>query len=261
MNRLKQRIDAGEQVSAAWLELANPDIAEVMVGHGWGTLVIDGEHGVGDLEDWVAVARAAEAAGADVVLRVPDGSDTMLKRVLDRGFRSLIVPMVNTPEQARAIVDSCRYPGLGKRGYAAPIVRASGWGARPGYALDEAAAELLLMLQCEHIDAVENLAQIAAIPGVDVIFIGPNDLAGSIDHIERLLESAPQDLLRRIEAGAAAAGKPLATITGAGRDWSDLRALGYRFIVGPSDVSLLITAARAAAAERDGTPLESVQSY
>ena len=72
MNRLKQRIAAGEQVAAAWLELGNPDIAEIMVRHGWTTLVIDGEHGVGDLDDWVAVARAVEAAGGEVVLRVPD---------------------------------------------------------------------------------------------------------------------------------------------------------------------------------------------
>lgn len=251
MNKLKQRLAAGEQVAAAWVELGNPDIAEIMVRHGWDTLVIDGEHGVGDLDDWVAVARAAEAAGGDVVLRVPDGSETMLKRVLDRGFRSLIVPMVNTPEQAQAIVAACRYPGAGRRGYAAPIVRASHWGSRTNYALAEANDEILLMLQCEHVEAVENLPRIAAIDGVDLIFIGPNDLAGSIDHLERMSEPAPQDLLRRIEAGAAAAGKPLATILGAGRSWRELRDLGYRFMVGPNDISLLISAARAAAAERD----------
>ncbi|SMO90316.1 HpcH/HpaI aldolase family protein [Paracoccus laeviglucosivorans] len=261
MNRLKQRITAGEQVAAAWVGLGNPDIAEIMARHGWNTLVIDGEHGVGDLDDWVAVARAAEAAGADVVLRVPDGSETLLKRVLDRGFRSLIVPMVNTPEHARAIVGACRYPALGRRGYAAPVVRASGWGARPGYARNEAADELLLILQCEHIEAVENLPEIAALPGVDMLFIGPNDLAGSIDHLERMMEPAPQELLRRIEAGAAAAGKPLATITGAGRDWDKLRALGYRFIVGPSDISLLIAGARGAAAERDQTVAQVVRAY
>lgn len=261
MNKLKQRISAGEQVAAAWVELGNADIAEIMVRHGWDTLVIDGEHGVGDVEDWVAVARAAEAAGGDVVLRVPDGSDTMLKRVLDRGFRSLIVPMVNTAEQARQIVDSCRYPGLGRRGYAAPILRASDWGARPDYARQEAAGELLLILQCEHIEAVENLAEIAAVDGVDMIFIGPNDLAGSIDHLERMLDPAPQELLRRIEAGAGAAGKPLATIIGAGRDWSALRNLGYQLMVGPNDISLLITGARGAAAERDQAVAEAVRSY
>ncbi len=261
MNRLKKRLAAGEQVGAAWIELGNPDVAEIMVRHGWDTLVIDGEHGVGDLNDWVAVARAAEAAGADVVLRVPDGADTTLKRALDRGFRSLIVPMVNTAAQAQDIVASCRYPGLGRRGYAAPILRASDWGARSGYARQEAADELLLMLQCEHIDAVENLPQIAAVPGVDLIFVGPNDLAGSIDHLERMEEAAPQELLKRIEASAATAGMPLATILGAGRGWSDLRALGYRFMIGPNDISLLIAGARSSAAERDDAAKVDVRVY
>lgn len=261
MNRLKTRIAAGEFVSAAWAELGNPDIAEIMVHHGWDTIVIDGEHGTGDLEDWVAVARAVQAVGGEVVLRVPDGSDTMLKRVLDRGFRSLIVPMVNTTEQARSIVSACRYPGAGRRGYAAPIIRASNWGARPCYAREEANDGVLLMLQCEHVESVDNLAGIAAIPGVDMVFIGPNDLAGSIDHLERMQEDEPQKLLARIEAIANAAGKPLGTILGAGRDWVRLKALGYRFVIGTNEVSLLIAGARAAAAERDAADTAPARAY
>ncbi|MDT1064173.1 aldolase/citrate lyase family protein [Paracoccus sp. CPCC 101403] len=257
MNPLKKRILAGEQIAAAWVQLGSPDIAEIMVHHGWKVLVIDGEHGRGGIEEWVAIARAVEAAGGEVVLRVPDGSDTILKQVLDRGFRSLIVPFVNTAAQARSIAAAARYPGLGNRGYCAPIIRASGWGTREGYARQEASDELLLILQCEHIEAVENLAEIASVQGVDMVFIGPNDLAGSIDHLERLLEPAPQMLIKRIEAIVAEAGKPLATIIGAGRNWSDLWALGYRFVVGPNDVSLVIEGARRTASERDRLPLPS----
>ncbi|MEI4488485.1 aldolase/citrate lyase family protein [Frigidibacter sp. MR17.14] len=255
MNPVKQRLQAGERIGAAWAQLASPDLAEIMVHHGWRTIVIDGEHGRGDVDDWVAVARAVEAAGGEVVLRVPDGSDTVLKRVLDRGFRSIIVPMVNTVAQAEAIVASCRYPGLGRRGYCAPIVRASDWGARTGYAREEAAEELLLILQCEHVEAVENLSGICAVPGVDMIFIGPNDLAGSIDHIERMEEPGPQALLKRIETTAGEAGMMLGTIVGAGRGWADLWALDYRFVVGSNDVAQQAAGARAAAAARDeGAP-------
>jgi 2-keto-3-deoxy-L-rhamnonate aldolase RhmA len=135
MNSLKSRMLNGEFVSAAWAELGSPDIAEIMVHHGWKTILIDGEHGIGDLETWVAISRAVKAAGGESILRVPDGSDTTLKRVLDRGFHSLVVPMVNSADQARAIAQACRYPGLGTRGYAAPIVRASDFGARPDYAV------------------------------------------------------------------------------------------------------------------------------
>jgi len=257
MNPLKQRILAGEQIAAAWVQLGSPDIAEILVHHGWKVLVIDGEHGRGGIEDWVAIARAVEAAGGEVVLRVPDGSDTILKQVLDRGFRSLIVPFVNTASQARSIAAAARYPGLGHRGYCAPIIRASGWGSRAAYARQEASEELLLILQCEHAEAVENLAEIISVPGVDMVFIGPNDLAGSIDHLERTLDPAPQALIKRIEETAAELGKPLATIIGAGRSWSDLWALGYRFVVGPNDVSLIIDGARRTAAERDLLPSHS----
>jgi 2-keto-3-deoxy-L-rhamnonate aldolase RhmA len=250
VNAIKKRILAGETVTAAWSEMGSPDNAEAMAMNGWPVIVIDGEHGIGGIEEAVHVARAVEAAGGEVVMRVPDGSETTLKRVLDRGIRSLIVPQVNTPEYARAIAEFCTYPSRGRRGYAAPILRASRYGARADYAAN-AHDELLLMVQIEHHEAVDNLAAIAAVPGIDVLFVGPNDLAASIGKMERMLEPEPQGLLKRIEDGAAAAGKPLGTIVGAGRDFADLARLGYRFIIGPNDVSLIVNGARQAAAERD----------
>ncbi|UPA27636.1 HpcH/HpaI aldolase family protein [Shinella oryzae] len=250
MNPIKQRILAGETVTAAWSEMGSPDNAEAMVMNGWPVIVIDGEHGIGGIEEAVHVARAVEAAGGEVVMRVPDGSETTLKRVLDRGIRSLIVPQVNTADYARSIAEFCTYPARGRRGYAAPIVRASRYGARPDYA-SNAHDELLLMVQIEHHQAVENLAAIAAVPGIDMLFVGPNDLAASIGKMERMLEPEPQALLKTIEDGAAKAGKPLGTIVGAGRDFADLARLGYRFIIGTNDVSLIVNGARQAAAERD----------
>lgn len=251
MMPLKQRLAAGEFVTAAWADMGSPDCAEVLVRHGWKVIVIDGEHGIGDIEHWVAIARAVEAAGGEVVLRVPEATEALLKRVLDRGFRSIMVPLVNTAEQARAIADFCRYPPTGRRGYAAPVVRGSGFGTRPDYARSSAQEDLLLMVQCEHHEAVENLAAIGAVPGIDMVFVGPNDLAGSIGMLERMEEPEPQALLKRIQATAAENNIALGTITGAGRNWADLRALGYRLAVGPNDAALLIAGARAAAAERD----------
>ncbi|MCQ0988570.1 HpcH/HpaI aldolase family protein [Jiella marina] len=251
MNTLKQRLKAGEFVAAAWAELGSPDVAEILVRHGWPVIVIDGEHGIGELETWVAMARAIEAAGGEVVLRVPEGSETVLKRVLDRGFRSIIVPMVHTPEQARAVADFCRYPPRGQRGYAAPIVRASQFGVQADYARDRAHEDTLLMVQCEHHIAVDNLREIAAVEGIDAIFLGPNDLSASIGHLERMEEPEPQALFARVESEAAASGTLLATIQGAGRNWQELRSLGYRFVVGPNDISLLIASARQAVTDRD----------
>lgn len=252
MNALKARIANGGMITAAWAELGNPDVAEIMVRHGWDTIVIDGEHGIGDVERWVAVARAVESAGGEVVLRLPDGADTTIKRAIDRGFQSFIVPMVNTAEQARNIVASFLYPPRGRRGYAAPILRASDWGVRTGYARDEAHDDVLIMLQCEHVDAVANLPEIVAVDGIGAIFIGPNDLAASAGHLEDMGHTEVQALLGDIERVTKAAQIPLATICGAGRNWGDLEKLGYRFVIGPNDVSMLIESARRAIADRDG---------
>ncbi|MFC3529833.1 HpcH/HpaI aldolase/citrate lyase family protein [Paracoccus mangrovi] len=252
MNPLKQRLRAGETLKAAWVGLASPDVAEIMVRHGWDIIVIDGEHGIGTLEDWVATARAAEAAGGQVILRVPDGSDSLLKRVLDRGFRSIIVPMVNSADEAAAIVGACRYPGQGRRGYAAPVVRGSRYGVTPGYGTGAATDELLLILQCEHIAAVDQVQAMVGVDGVDMLFIGPNDLAGSMGLLEQLTAPPVQEAIARVETAAKAGGRWLGTITGPGRDWADLDRLGYRLVVGPSDIALMIAGARAAARTRDG---------
>lgn len=251
-NRLKSRMQAGGMIPACWIELLSPDVAEILVRHGWDVMVIDGEHGRGELEDWVACARAIEAAGGEVVLRLPDGSDTLIKRALDRGFRSFIVPMVNTRAQAEHIVSAFRYPPRGHRGYAAPIVRGSDWGTRPDYARDQAHDELVLMLQCEHVEAVRNLEEIVTVPGIDAIFIGPNDLAASAGHLERMDHPEVQALLARIEEVAARHAMPLATVRGAGRDWADLERLGYRLVAGINEVSLLVEGARRARDELPG---------
>lgn len=255
MNALKSRLLSGEFVASAWAELGHPDIAEILVRHGWPVVLIDGEHGLGDLETWVAVARAVEAAGGEVILRVPDGSDTTLKKVMDRGFRSLVVPMVNTVDQATRIAASVHYPVRGKggigRGYAAPIVRGSGYGTRPDYAVSTANEDVLLFVQCETRQSIDALSEICAVDGVDGIFLGPNDLAATLGHIEDMEHATPQAAFAEVEAKVKAAGGLLATVRGGGRDWADLKARGFNMVAGVNDVSFLVDAARAAATERD----------
>lgn len=247
---LKKRLRAGETICAMWVEFGSPEVAEAAVHAGWDVIVIDCEHGAAGLEAGLGLIRAVEAAGGTAVVRVPDGSEATLKRALDRGARALMVPMVNDAATAQRIADFCRYPPLGRRGYAAPIVRASDYGARKDYAAT-AHEELVLMLQIEHVDAVADFEAIVAVDGVDVAFVGPNDLAGSMNLLERLTAPAMQESLAEIERKAKAAGAVLGTITGEGRDYAALRRLGYRVIVGPNDISLLVAGARAEAAARD----------
>lgn len=248
-NQLKRRLTAGETVAAAWLELDSPELAEIMVRSGWDTLVIDCEHGAAGLEAGLDLIRAVEAAGGEAMVRVPDGREATLKRALDRGARSLLVPMVNSAAMAREIAGFCRYPPMGRRGYAAPIVRASGYGAWRDYAAD-ANDDVFIAAQIEHVDAVPDLAEIAAIPGIDMGFVGPNDLAGSMNLLEQLDAPALRQAITDIETTAARHGLTLGTVEGA-RDFAALAADGYRLIIGPNDVALLSGAARGAAERRD----------
>ncbi|WP_422073420.1 HpcH/HpaI aldolase family protein [Tranquillimonas rosea] len=249
-NGLRRRVMAGETVTAAWLELGSPEVAEIMVRSGWDVLVIDCEHGAVGLEDGLNLIRAVEAAGGEAMIRVPDAREATLKRALDRGARSLLVPMVNSAEMAREVAGFCRYAPMGRRGYAAPIVRASGYGAWTDYAA-QANEEVFVAVQIEHVDVIPDIAEIAAIPGIDMGFIGPNDLAGSMDRLERLDDPAVVEAITGIEATAAAHGLTLGTIEGQ-RDYGALAKAGYRLVIGPNDVMLLSGAARAAAERRSG---------
>lgn len=127
---------------------------------------------------------------------------------------------------------------------------------------DQAHDELVLMLQCEHVEAVRNLEEIVTVPGIDAIFIGPNDLAASAGHLERMDHPEVQALLARIEEVAARHAMPLATVRGAGRDWADLERLGYRLVAGINEVSLLVEGARRARDELPGqSPKAAPRGY
>jgi 4-hydroxy-2-oxoheptanedioate aldolase len=225
-NRLKARLGAGETIGAMWLEFGSAEVAEAAVLSGWDVVVIDCEHGAAGLEDGLGLLRAVEAAGGEAILRTPNAEEATLKRALDRGARSLMVPMVNSPAIAAQVAGFCRYPPLGRRGYAASIVRASGWGARPDYGA-HAADELLLLAQIEHADAVRDFDAIMATQGVDMGFVGPFDLSGSLGVMAQLDAPEMKAALGAVERKAAASGALIGTIATEGRDWARLKALGY----------------------------------
>lgn len=133
INTIKTRLASGEFIKAAWAHFGSADVCEAMVRAGWDTILIDGEHGPGGIEDWVQMLRAVELAGGEVVLRVPDTSASTLQKALDRGFRTLVVPHVDDFATAQAVVEACLFPPRGHRSFASPLVRASQFGARGDY--------------------------------------------------------------------------------------------------------------------------------
>ena len=252
-NLLKRRLLAGERVAAMWIQLESPTLAEAAVHAGWRTLVIDTEHGWIGHETLVHMLRACEAAGGHAIVRVPDAEPTTIKRALDLGVQSLMVPMVASAASAATLVRAARYPPYGERGYAAPVVRASRYGAYPGYA-GWAHEELLLIAQIEHVGAVAEAAAIAAVDGVDMVFIGPNDLAGSLDRLERLGEPEVARAIAEVEAAAKAAGRLLGTVPHDGRDAAGCFAAGHRLCACASDIGSFLDGAARALRALDGAP-------
>ena len=264
-NTLKARIEAGDSVYGAWVGSGAPAVAEVLGHIGFDFLCLDQEHGAGELADAVDMLRAVESSGTPCIVRAPWNDPIWLKRILDAGAESLMIPQIETADAARAAVAACRYPPQGTRGYAAGVVRASTFGLEPGY-IDKASQNLLLVLQIESEAAVEHAAEICAVEGADVVFIGVNDLAGSIGRLEQLDHPDVRRLVQRAEDIILATGKPMGTVPSAGASSAELFARGYRLVVGPHDVAVLREGALAALREyrefRAGsTAKSSVRGY
>ena len=219
---------------------------------GWPVILIDNEHGYTDLETTIHLIRAVESAGGHVILRVFHGMTIIyLKKILDIGVQSLMIPMINDRKAAEEAVAACRYPPQGIRGYAAPMVRASGYGADSNYGRN-ANRELLLIAQVEHLNACDNIAEIAGVDGIDMLFIGPYDLAGSMGSFENIENRKVMAMIDTIEKRICDSGKMLGGFPLPGRTNNELEQRGYRMIAGQCDILLF----RNAAAGGDKKPVK-----
>jgi 4-hydroxy-2-oxoheptanedioate aldolase len=245
-NLLKRRIAAGEALFGAWVETGSATVTEILSWQGFDFLLLDLEHGQGDIADAIAMLRAAAPSGTPCIVRVPSADAVFLKRILDAGADSIMIPGIESAAEAAAVVQACRYPPQGRRGYAAPVVRASGYGATADY-VRQANDNLLLIAQIESASAVAQAGAIAAVEGIDVPFIGVNDLAGSIGLLEQLDRAEVRGLVTDAEAAIRRTGKPMGTVPSAGATWQDLFGAGYRLVPVALDVSLLRDGARAMA--------------
>jgi 4-hydroxy-2-oxoheptanedioate aldolase len=185
INHFKQVLAQQQPQIGLWMGLGSTVTTDICAGAGFDWLVIDGEHGPNDLTTLLAQLQVVAAyPNTQAVVRVPHDNAALLKQVLDIGATTVLVPMVDTAEQAAAIVKSCRYPqddGQGGiRGMAGS--RASRWGRYPNYA-QEANAQVCVLVQVETREALKNLDAIAATDGVDGVFIGPADLSASLGHV------------------------------------------------------------------------------
>ena len=202
VNTFKQALQNKQPQIGLWMGLASAYTAEICALAGFDWLVIDGEHAPNDLRSIQAQLQTVAAYPAShPVCRVPVGETALIKQYLDLGAQNILVPMVDTAEQAAQLVQAMRYPQDdgqgGVRGMAG--ARASRWGHLPDY-FKRANQEVCLLLQVESREALKNLDAIAATPGVDGVFIGPADLSASMGHVGN---AAHPDVQAAIEDGIA----------------------------------------------------------
>ncbi|CDX54031.1 alpha-dehydro-beta-deoxy-D-glucarate aldolase [Mesorhizobium plurifarium] len=237
VNSLKAAIQAGRAHIGIWCSLASALTTEIVAGSGAGWLLIDGEHSPNDLRSIMAQLQVAAAFPCEAVVRLPSDDPNLMKQALDVGARSLMIPNVRTAEQARAIVAAMTYAPGGFRGFSVGH-RANAFGRIAGYHA-KAREQQLLAVQIEDETGVANAAEIAAVDGVDVLFVGPGDLStnmGSMgnpgaDHVQEAISSA-----RR---AAASAGKASGILAPVKADADRYLADGFTMVAVGSDLGLL----------------------
>lgn len=258
LNPFKQAMAEKRAQIGLWLGLASPYSTEICAGAGFDWLLIDGEHAPNDINSILAQLQVmAGYPGSHPIARVPMGhgqvGEALIKQYLDIGVQTLLVPMVDTPAQAAALVRATRYPQYdaqgrdigGVRGMAG--ARASRWGRYPAYA-HEANAQICLLVQAETQTALDNLDAIAATEGVDGVFIGPADLSASLGHVANPghpdVQAAIETAIQRILQAGKAAGI-LSTDETQARHYLDM---GATFVAVGLDTNLLVRHTSALAA-------------
>jgi 4-hydroxy-2-oxoheptanedioate aldolase len=243
VNAFKRRLRDPQPLFGLWVALADPYAAELCAGVGYDWLLLDGEHAPNDLRSLLAQLQSIAAYRSHPVVRPPSGDPNLIKQLLDIGALTLLVPMVETAEQAQQLVRATRYPPAGIRGVGSALARASRFNLVPDY-LARADAEICLLVQVETVRGLENLDAIAAVDGVEGVFIGPSDLAASMGHLgnpaHEAVQAAIDDAMRRIVASGKAGGI-LATDERFARR---MIAAGCRFVAVGTDVSVLMRGAR-----------------
>ncbi len=237
-NFLKTKIRQGTKCFGMWLHSGSPAVAEAVAQADLDFVIIDQEHGPGELDHAVAMMRAMLETTTTPIIRVPSSDPIYLKRIVDAGAQAVLVPMVNTADEAQMVVDACLYPPHGKRGNASGVVRASRYGLVGNY-IDIAHEQMLIIPQVETAEAVTNAGAIATVPGVDVVFIGPADLSGSVGLPGRTGAPEVEALIGEAYKSIGRAGKPAATVPRDGRSWQVLFQDGFQLVATGSDLAYL----------------------
>ena len=245
-NAFKQALSRFDRQVGLWCSMASPVAAEILAGAGFDWIVIDGEHAPNDITTLLPQLQAMRGGTAEPVFRVPWNEPVIIKRALDVGARSLLIPFVQNADEARKAVAAARYPPLGIRGVAV-VPRANDYGRVQNYHRN-AHLDTCVLVQVETKTALKEIEAIAAVEGVNGIFIGPSDLAADFGHLGNPKQPEVQAAIAEAAQRIRAQGKSAGTLSGNADDAEALFELGYNFVAVGSDAGILARTAEALAA-------------
>ena len=235
-NTFKRRLLAGETLIGCWCSLANPITTEVLGIAGFDWLLLDGEHSPNDVRTFIPQLMALKDSASAPIVR-PSWNETVeIKRLLDAGFYNFLVPFVQTADDARRAVAATRYPPEGVRGVSVSQ-RSNRFGTVADYFRD-VNAQICVLVQIESRAGLAAAAEIAAVDGVDCIFVGPSDLAAAFGHLGAPDHPSVQSAIAEIFAIAKAAGKPSGILAPIEADARRYLAMGAGFVAVGSDLGV-----------------------
>jgi len=246
---LKAELNSSQQTIGSWITLAHPAIAEIMANAGFDWLAVDLEHSVITIREAEELIRVIDLCGVAPLVRLSANDPVQIKRVMDAGAHGVIVPMVNSVAEAERATSAVRYPPKGRRGVG--LARAQGYGQSFDEYLNWVNEEAVVVVQVEHIEAVDNLEAILAVEGVDGFIVGPYDLSGSLGVPGRFDNPLMKEAMKRIISVGTASGKaPGIHVVEPDVEEFKLRIeQGYRLVAYSVDIRMLDCSCRAALQE------------
>jgi 4-hydroxy-2-oxoheptanedioate aldolase len=237
-NTLKQALAEGRLQIGIWSSLTSPIVAEILAGSGFDWMLIDSEHAPSDLAHIVGQLQAAAAYPTEAVVRIPVADATFIKRYLDAGARSLLVPFVEDGAMARMVAAATRYPPKGIRGISVAH-RGNLFGRVKGY-LRAADATSCVIVQLETRKALANVEEIALTEGIDAVFIGPSDLSADFGQLGNPGHPEVQEAIRATIGRCRAIGRPIGILAPVAEDARRYMEWGATLVAVGSDIGVLV---------------------